>query len=81
MEEEGDSVLIAELTLDACSKKIDCIKIHIPSIGSALEFYETKLGLELVWRKGNSGATLKTQSSGTEPVLASEKSSAIRSEH
>jgi predicted enzyme related to lactoylglutathione lyase len=50
-------------------QKVDCIRIQVSDIQSALDFYENKLGLELVWRKGSSGAGPKLQNSDTELVL------------
>lgn len=49
--------------------KVDCIRVHVPSIESALKFYRDELGLELVWRRGSSEAGLKMGNSDTELVL------------
>jgi lactoylglutathione lyase len=54
-------------------QKIDCIRIHVSSVESGLEFYRDRLGLELVWRRGNSEAGLKLQNSDTELVLICEE--------
>ena len=50
-------------------KKLDCIRFHVPDLDSALLFYREKLGLELVWRVGNSEAGLKIGDSDSELVL------------
>ena len=54
-------------------QKIDCIRVHVASVESALEFYREKLGLELAWRRGDSEAGLKLQASDTELVLVREQ--------
>jgi catechol 2,3-dioxygenase-like lactoylglutathione lyase family enzyme len=54
-------------------QKIDCIRIQVPSIESALEFWEKKLGLELVWRRGDFEAGLKLQNFDRELVLTSDE--------
>jgi lactoylglutathione lyase len=53
-------------------QKIDCVRIHVSDIDPALAFYQTKLGLELVWRRENSEAGLRMQNSESELVLVSE---------
>jgi lactoylglutathione lyase len=54
-------------------RKVDCLRIHVPDLDSALEFYRGKLGLELVWRRGALEAGLKMRNSDTELVLVTEK--------
>ncbi len=54
-------------------KKIDCIRVHVPNVESALKFYQDKLGLELVWKRGSFEAGLKMQNSDSELVLVSEE--------
>lgn len=54
-------------------QKIDCIRLNVASLDSALEFYREKLGLELIWRRGDSEAGLKLQASDTELVLVLEQ--------
>lgn len=53
-------------------QKIDCVRIRVPDIETALEFYQQKLGLKLAWRRGSSEAGLKMQDSDTELVLVSQ---------
>ena len=50
-------------------QKVDCIRVHVPSIESALKFYRDELGLELVWKRGSSEVGLKMGDSDTELVL------------
>ncbi len=52
--------------------KVDCIRIMVSDIEQALSFYRDKLGLELVWRKGESEAGLKMADSDSELVLIRE---------
>lgn len=54
-------------------QKVDCIRINVPDLESALEFYRDKLGLELVWRRSESEAGLKMRRSDTELVLVTER--------
>jgi lactoylglutathione lyase len=54
-------------------QKVDCIRVHVTDVPSAIDFYERKLGLDLVWKRGNSEAGLKMQGSDTELVLVSEE--------
>jgi lactoylglutathione lyase len=54
-------------------QKVDCVRIHVPDLHSALDFYQGRLGLELVWRRGDSEAGLKMKDSDTELVLVLEK--------
>lgn len=54
-------------------KRIDCIRFHVPDLDAALHFYRDKLGLELVWRVGNSEAGLKMGDSDSELVLVIEE--------
>ena len=54
-------------------RKIDCIRINIPDLNKALEFYQNKLGLNLLWRRNNTVAGLKMQESDTELVLVTEE--------
>jgi predicted enzyme related to lactoylglutathione lyase len=53
-------------------QKIDCIRIHVPNLESALKFYRDKLGLGLVWRKGQAQAGLRMKAADTELVLVTE---------
>ena len=53
-------------------RKVDCLRIHVPSIENALEFYRDKLGLKLVWRRGVVEAGLRMRDSDTELVLTTE---------
>lgn len=52
-------------------QKVDCVRIRVPDIETALEFYQQKLGLKLAWRRGSWEAGLKMQDSDTELVLVS----------
>lgn len=54
-------------------KKIDCIRIHVPDLEQALEFYRDRLGLELVWRNGVDEAGLSMIESDSEIVLVKEE--------
>lgn len=53
-------------------KKIDCIRIYVADIDDALAFYQSGLGMELVWRRENSEAGLRMKESDSELVLVSE---------
>lgn len=54
-------------------KKVDCIRIQVPDIGQALAFYKEKLGMELIWKKGQDEAGLKLIDSDSELVLVKEE--------
>ncbi len=52
--------------------KVDCVRLPVADIDSALLFYSKKLGLDLVWRRGDREAGLKLKQSDTEIVLVKE---------
>jgi catechol 2,3-dioxygenase-like lactoylglutathione lyase family enzyme len=54
-------------------RKVDCFVVRVPSIQVGLEFYERKLGHQLVWRRGESAAGLHMPESETELVLLAEE--------
>ncbi len=54
-------------------RKIDCVRLQVPDIESALAFYRDRLGLKLVWRRGSKEAGLSLLETNTEIVLVSEK--------
>lgn len=54
-------------------RKVDCVRIHVPDLESALKFYRDKLGLELVWRRDQLEAGLRLSETETELVLVKEK--------
>lgn len=53
-------------------RKVDCVRVQVPDIDQALAFHRDKLGLELVWRRGNDEAGLKMLESDSEIVLVRE---------
>ena len=58
-------------------KKVDAIRMHVPDVGAAIEFYRAKLGLELLWRKGSEEAGPKFRDSDSEIVLAKDAKSEV----
>lgn len=52
-------------------RKVDCLRLHVADLPSALQFYRDKLGLTLVWRRGGEEAGLLMTASETELVLVS----------
>ncbi len=49
------------------------MRIQVPDLSKALAFYKERLGLELVWKKGEDQAGLKMSNSDTEIVLVKEE--------
>lgn len=54
-------------------KKVDCVRIQVPDLDEALDFYRDKLGMELAWRRGKEEAGLKMSESDSEIVLIREE--------
>lgn len=54
-------------------QKIDCIRIEVPDLERAIEYYTQVMGLRLNWKRGTSDAGLKMIDSETELVLVTEK--------
>ena len=50
-------------------KKVDCLRIPVSDLETALQFYGKNLGLQLVWRRGDLEAGLRFNDSDTELVL------------
>ena len=53
---------------DVLFRKIDCIRIPVPSIEKGLEFYRNSLGHEIIWRT-DSAVGLKIPESEAELVI------------
>jgi predicted enzyme related to lactoylglutathione lyase len=49
-------------------RKVDCVQLSVPDLNEALEFYQRRLGHDLVWRSGDS-AGLRMPDTDTEIVL------------
>ena len=50
-------------------RKVDCIRLHVGDLDSALAFYSGKLGHRVLWRDGTSAAGLQIGGSDSELVL------------
>ncbi len=53
-------------------EKIDCIRFQVPDLDAALMFYREKLGLTLIWRRGDQEAGLRIGETESELVLVKE---------
>jgi predicted enzyme related to lactoylglutathione lyase len=54
-------------------RKVDCVQLSVPDLNEALEFYQRRLGHDLVWRSGDS-AGLRMPDTDTEIVLQTVRS-------
>ena len=52
---------------------VDCIRIVVPDLERAIEYYTRVLGLRLNWKSGSTEAGLKMTDSETELVLVTEQ--------
>lgn len=50
-------------------RKVDCLRLQVPDVAAAEEFYRQRLGLALVWRRADAEVGLRFQESDTELVL------------
>ncbi len=55
-------------------RKVDCVRLHVGDLDSALAFYSRKLGHPLLWKDGTTAAGLQMGGSGSELVLVSGES-------
>lgn len=56
------------MNMPAFLRRVDCVRLPVDSLESGLAFYRDALGLELVWRDGDS-AGLAMPGDGTEIVI------------
>lgn len=54
-------------------EKIDCIRLQVPDLEAALEFYRDRLGLKMVWRRGDREAGLRIGATESEIVLVKDE--------
>ena len=52
---------------------VDCIRIRVPDLERAIEYYTRVMGLRLNWKRGSAEAGLKMTNSETEIVLVTEE--------
>ncbi len=53
-------------------EKIDCIRFHVSDLDAALMFYRERLGLKLIWRRGEKEAGLRIGETEYELILIKE---------
>lgn len=52
--------------------KVDCLRLQVRDLNSAISFYNEKLGLDIVWKRNETEAGLRLKESDTEIVLVKE---------
>ena len=55
-------------------RKVDCVRLHVGDLDSAIAFYSGRLGHPLLWRDGSNAVGLRMGGSDSELVLVSGES-------